>query len=403
MAIDFNVMKGGQFHNFFCHDQSKSIKRNLKGGKRVKKVISLLLVSVLAVGNVGFAATAPKTTPKVVAPVVQEVTKTGIVVGFTDMTMTVKEIGKNVTYKLDAKTKVVSLGMEAMFADVIAKGMKVTFKAKGNVLTFVDVPVLGQQTQGKVMPITVVDTRVNVTDDSVPPVDSATTKYTTTDKGVVSSTDFALDEKKTKLTIGLYVVVPESIKLTVGDRTIKVLTDAKAAFDAKVDNDEAKYAFEKNSASITLEKALTADEEKSLKLSYDKKEFIVKAVETSSYTPSIDIIIELNGKPTTMVNALDKGNFSFISTNVAGEIIYMNSFYKELLVKVVKADNKKISFYVEKAGRIMFYDTVELDPSVSIFGADGVELKASDLKPYTEIELTVDPAFGYKATLIQVK
>lgn len=84
----------------------------------MRKVLPIVLTLVLAVGNAGFAATAPTATKAVAMA-----SKTAVVQNYTENTVTVKEAGKPVTYAVNASTHVTSAGAEATFADVVKKGL----------------------------------------------------------------------------------------------------------------------------------------------------------------------------------------------------------------------------------------------------------------------------------------
>lgn len=243
----------------------------------MRKVLPIVLTLVLAVGNAGFAATAPTATKAVAMA-----SKTAVVQNYTENTVTVKEAGKPVTYAVNASTHVTSAGAEATFADVVKKGLVVTYSAKAGVLTHIEIPGVGIETQGTITTsaeisaagymvkynLNAVDVRVNTSDSNIIPADTATTKFKAVVIGEEADDTFVDGANAKTIDIGDLDIVAGSLKVTSGSKTWKVLETGD--FNAGVVGDEVKITKTKTFTSLVFEADLTKEERAGLKVNFKK-------------------------------------------------------------------------------------------------------------------------------------
>lgn len=370
----------------------------------MKKVLPIVLSLVLAVGNVSFAAAAPTT---MAAPA----EKQAIVLKYTDTSVTVLENGKEVTYKLDAKTHVTTAGGEGTYADLIKKGLTVTFASKSGLLSHIEIPGIGIQTQGVVSTkavvselgymldntLVVVDTRVNTTDSNLPLTNTATTIFTSKAMGEEADDSFVNGADEKTLDIGDVDLVAGSLTVTAGTTTFKVLETGD--FSAATVGDEVKITKTKTFTSLVFEAPLTAEQKAALKISYKKVMKEITAAETTVMPISNNVVIELNGKAAPFVL---EGTSAFVTTDLAGNAIYIDSFYKNQTVKYLGAKGSKAVLGIMKDGVQIATDLVEVSKDATVLNAAGVEIDFRTIKSGTMVTLTTDPDSGYKIVELTV-
>lgn len=372
----------------------------------MKKVLPIVLSLVLAVGNVSFAAATPTT---MAAPAEKE----AIVLKYTDTSVTVLENGKEVTYKLDAKTHVTTAGGEGNYSDLIKKGLTVTFMAKSGLVSHIDIPGIGIQTKGVLSTIPViselgymldntlmvVDTRINTSDTNVDLTNPANTILTSKVIGeeVDDSIATGVDEKT--FDIGDVDVVAGSLVVTAGTKTFKVITSGE--FDSTVVGDEVKLAklTTKTYTSIVFEAPLTAEQKAALKVSYKKVIREIRADETAILPISNNVVIELNGKSSPFVL---EGTSAFVTTDLAGNAIYIDSFYNNQTVKYLGAKGSKLVLGIMKDGVQVATELVEISKDAMVTSETGAEIDFRTMKSGTMIKITTDPDTGYKIVELTV-
>lgn len=375
----------------------------------MRKVLPIVLTLVLAVGNVGFAATAPTTTA---TKAVAMASKTAVVQNFTENTVTVKEAGKQVTYAVNASTHVTSAGGEVSFADVIKKGLAVTYSAKAGVITHIEIPGVGIQTQGTISAVAdistngflvnynlkAVDVRVNTSDSNIVPANTATTTFKAAVIGEEEDDTFVDGKDAKTIDIGDLDVVPGSLKVTSGSKTWRVLEDSD--FSASTVGDEVKVVKTKTFTSLQFEADLTKEERAGLKVTFKKVMRELTAAETTVMPISADAIIELNGKPMAVV--LD-GVSAFVTTDLAGNVIYVDSFYKDQAMKFLGTKGTKALVGLVKDGKVIVTELVDVAPGATLLNVDGSEITLRDIKAGSNVKLTTDPDSGYKIVEMSVQ
>lgn len=373
----------------------------------MRKVLPIVLTLVLAVGNAGFAATAPTPTKAVVMA-----SKTAVVQNFTENTVTVKEAGKNVTYAVNANTHVTSAGAEATFADVVKKGLVVTYSAKAGVLTHIEIPGVGIETQGTINTgveisasgfmlkynLTAVDVRVNTSDSNIIPADNATTKFKAVVTGEEEDDTFVDGADAKTIDIGDLDIVAGSLKVTSGTKTWKVAETG--TFDAAVVGDEVKITKTKTFTSLVFEADLTKEERANLKVNFKKVMREITASESTVMPISTDAVIEFNGKTMPMVI---EGSSAFVTTDLAGNVIYIDGFYKGQLVKFLGAKGNKAVIAIMQDGKTVMTDVIEVAADATVLSAEGAEIDFHNIKSGAMVKVTTDPDSGYKVVEMNVQ
>lgn len=374
----------------------------------MKKAVSLLLAAALVLGN-GFSVSAAVKTkavqPKAVKPVMKEVSGEGVIKAFDEKSITLIVGGKSVTYTVDDGTKVHFMEEEAYHLDVVKKGLKVQFKALGDRLTHMEVPDEGLQSQG-VLGLHISDTRENITDSPIVPAASPVLAVVHKEAGEETDTSYVYKDTKT-LNIGDVVIVPDSLSVSLNGKQLKVI-EGKTEFDKSVEGDEVKLVLNKTFYSLEFEKpfaekAPTQEElEKMLKVTYRKKIFYLTTTEITNFPINEDVYVELNGQETSFIKALNRGTYAFIRTNLDGEIIYIDAFYKDLVCRVDKIEYDKITFSVVRNEKTAFTDTLRIAYSATIRDEKGASLDYTKIQPGTMIKISVDPYENYKIIDIAV-
>lgn len=373
----------------------------------MRKVLPIVLTLVLAVGNAGFAATAPTATKAVAMA-----SKTAVVQNYTENTVTVKEAGKPVTYAVNASTHVTSAGAEATFADVVKKGLVVTYSAKAGVLTHIEIPGVGIETQGTITTsaeisaagymvkynLNAVDVRVNTSDSNIIPADTATTKFKAVVIGEEADDTFVDGANAKTIDIGDLDIVAGSLKVTSGSKTWKVLETGD--FNAGVVGDEVKITKTKTFTSLVFEADLTKEERAGLKVNFKKVMREITAAETTVMPVSPDVVVEFNGKT---IPAIIEGSSAFVTTDLAGKVIYVDGFYKGQLVKFLGAVGNKAVVSILQDGKVVMTDMIEVAADATVLAADGSEIDFHSIKSGSLVKLSSDPETGYKVVEMNVQ
>jgi hypothetical protein len=385
----------------------------------VKKAVSLLFAMIFVFGMIfgTSALSAPKPTEK---------SGTGIVKTFTDKSLTVVENGKVNTYTITNATKVIQQYNPASFTDVIKKGLLVTFKASGNVITYIDIPVMGSENQGD-LKIKAVDINVANTDSNiaVPPVNITSARnQTRKESGEEEATGFCYGNdgnmnmytgEADSVSLGAYEIIPGSVKATLDGKELKVI-EGTAEFDKKAVDDEAKLVLDAENGNIwklKFEKNLYEDEtkysiedlESRLQVSYKKKLFDITTYEITDFPFSEAVIVELNGKEVPLVRALNRSTYSLFTTNTDGEVVYVNSYYRNLQCRIDSIKGNvitisKMSNPEDPNSRVLWSDTLTISPNVLVLDPNSAPIEVTSLKTKDIIKLTVDPYDGYKVSEI---
>lgn len=379
----------------------------------MRKVLPIVMTLVLALSNLGFAATAPAKAPMVPAkaPMATEVSKAAIVQSFTATTVTVLEKGKLVTYALNGNTHVTSAGIEGSYADLIKKGLTVSFKAKAGMISHIEIPGIGIQTQGTLASnptisafgfllsnnINVVDVRANTTDSNIVPANTASTTFKAEVSGEEADDAFVVAADGKTADIGDLDVVPGSMKVTVDGKALTVLVTGE--FNAATAGDEVKLVKTKTFTSLAFETPLTAAQQKTMTVAFKKVMRNLTATETTTIPLSEDAIIEFNGKK---VPFIIEGASSFVTTDLAGSAIYVDSYYKNQVVKFIGAKGNKIVVAMVKDGVQVFTDLVEVTADATVGDINGDPIDFHLIKSGSMVNLTVDPDMGYKAVELYV-
>lgn len=398
----------------------------------MKKLASLLLSVCFLVGLNGNALAATKTTTKkpVVKPV--ELKATGVIKNYNSKSVVINVAGKDTTFQLTASTKVTQYGDSVLFADVVRKGLKVSFKymSNNNALTAIEIPGFGSENQGD-LKLKSVDINVALTDSTIPvSAPKVTPSFFSSSRSQVreaageeesdsyvfsNDPDSGYGSGLDVVDLGLIDVVPESIKITLDGKEIKVLTDAKAEFDNKVVGDEAKFFVNEDGiAQIKFEVKLYEDAknytiedlEKRLQISFKKKMYKITTYEITDFPFSEDVVCELNGKPVSLAKALNRSNYSNFTTNLDGEIIYVDAFYKALTCKVVSIKGNAITIAklvndADPASQVKWTETLTLSTGLTVQDSNGTPISLENVKAGDMIKVTVEAADGYKVNLIE--
>lgn len=371
----------------------------------MRKFICLLLVVLMLLSMVVLAESSDKT---------------GVIKSFSEESITLVVNGKDETYKIDNNTKVMRIDQEMDLMDIAKKGLKATFRASKDKLTYINIANMGAEIQGAPR-IAVSDLRINTTDSpttskETSSIDSATNEVLTHNSIVVKplpdvdDTTFTAGDdmgyEPNEADLGDKEVIPGSLEVTLDGKKLKVI-DAETEFDAAVIGDEVKFARDGLSNMLTFEAPILdketfdyEDVEKVLKVSYKKKMFEIYTTETNFLPVNGDAIIELNGKVVPFSKALAMSNASLVRTNPEGELIHLDTFYKDVTARFVSANNNQITVNIIKFGDIVGQDMLTLAEGVTISDKDGSPIELSDLKPDNNIYVTTEPGENYQVTSI---
>jgi hypothetical protein len=386
----------------------------------MKKVLSSLLMLVLAICFVAYPIVGAASTQKKAQPVkeVESALKKGIIVDFGSNYVVIKEAGKNQRYSVNNKTKVYYLGNLSDIMEVAKKGLKVSFKVwlKNNVpqyLTYLEIPAAGLEGQG-IIGVSLIDFRTNISDDSTPPslaapsIDDRTQLVNgnvvkTTDLNPELETQFQFVDSK-KLRLGSITVIPGTLNVKVEGKEYKLI-DEKEEFTA---DDQYKMVVSKGVTDLIFKADLPAknqsEAETKVEVSYNKKVYEIKTAEINSFPIHEDVYVELNGKETSLAKALYRGTYFYTLANDNGEIVYINAFYKdaEAVVRSIKGNIMEVTLI--KYGKAAFVDTVIIEDWANISDSTGDVLNLKDLRAGDKIKFSVDPDSGYKVVdIIKIK
>ena len=355
-------------------------------------------------------------------PVAAAVTadKQGVIMAVSEKSITLGVGGKNYTYSIDSKTEVKRVDQDVVLMDVAKKGIKVAFRTSGSKLTYINIPNIGAEMQG-VARIAVADVRVNPTDSALSAdattatVDPVTGDVTQTTVTRVKKLDFEncdefVYDDETNLTLGDLVIDLPSVKVTLNDKALKVITDGKTEFDPAGVGDEVKLVATKTMYTMVFEAAITnnkeavqADIEKILKVTYKKQAFVITTTETNYLAVDSEAVVELNGKVVALDKAMNMGNYWFVRTNPAGDVIHADSFYRDVEAVFTGLSKTQIKVNIMKYGKVVGSDILTPSAGLTILAADGKEITVKDLKVNDKLTITTEPADGYKVTFIQKK
>lgn len=353
----------------------------------MKRVLSIVLTLLLIVGGMGFAATSAA------------MTKSGMVKDFTETSVTVLEDGKVVTYKVNDGTKVTSNGGDADFAGTINKGVVITYKASKGMLIQADIPPYGLQTQGEIMAnpqvsqygfltalnLQSVDTRVNTTDSFSIPKDSATTKFSAVVVGEEADEGGLVRVSDTEYNFPEAEIIASSVKVTFDGKAMATPADYKVTKEANA------------AGKIVFVKPIVAADFAKLKVEYNKSIREVTAKETSNFPYAKHMLIELNGKEIPMVV---NGANAFVNTNLAGEVVYINSYYKNQPMMFYGMSGTKMVVGLLQGDKVAMVERLTLSPEATVTNAEGDEVAINQLKGNTKILLTTDPDYGYEVVSV---
>lgn len=366
----------------------------------MKKLISLLTITVLIMGMVitvhGAAAV-----------------NTGIIKDFSEKSITLNVSGKDVTYSIDESTKVYKNDELVNILDAARKGLKVEFKNSGNKATEIKIPNFGFENSGT-LAFNLIDIRENMTDSSEKSGetknDMRETRVKFEEAGDEESGRIAYWGELNKVVLGNITIVPGTLKVTLHGKELKII-DGKAEFDAAAAGDEVKLAtqeddptcweliFEKD---LSEEKSITQEQiQEFLSVTYKVKLYKQTTTDIYNFPISENVVVELNGKPATLIKALNWSTYSYITTNTDGEIVYIDAIYNDFNCVVDSVKDNKVNVSVVRNGKTALSDTLELSPGVTVYAADGSVIDIGVLKAKDEIKLSVNPFDAYKVNVIE--
>lgn len=358
----------------------------------MKKVISFIIstIMILAMAYSAIAA----------APAV--VSKTGIVKGFTEASVTLGIDGVNTIYKIEKDTKVTLSTIPTPIMEAAKKGVKANIKLSGTKLLEIDFGEIGEQQQGA-MELTTTYTRV-MTSDTNTEVTFANSKKE--EAGEEEDNVFGYDpSERNKVTIGSVAVIPETLKVVLNGKELKVVKeDGKLDSTTKGDevqivkdsddNDRLYLQFE---VDLTEDATLVQEDiEKILTVTYKKKIFKITTNEIFKYCVDENVYVEVNGKESTLPKALNRSTYAYLVLSPLGNIIYIDSFYKDLQCTVKSISGDTLNISVAAKGRTPFTDTLKISEALTVQAEKGDALSLSDIKAGDTILVTVDPYENYK-------
>lgn len=359
----------------------------------MKKVLAFLLVLLLVLGA-GFTVWAQG-----------ENLKSGIIIGFTDSSVTLKTDGKMLTYQVTPDTKVIQNDMDASLGDVAKKGLKISFKDNAGTITYMDVPSAGIESIGTIgkletmngkLWMTIKEVRENTTDSSL----------VATSKDAVKIGEEADDAYQYKslsiVNLGDLTIVPKTMKVMIAGKELKVLEKGEA-FSSSVVGDEVKLVLNKTFYSLEFEKpfdaAVTDADQlaKVLSISFKKVMYKLTTTELNAYSVSDEVVAELNGKLNDFNKVCGKAGEVAIRTNADGEIVYIDGYYKNFEARVSSFDNNIMKIYVQRNGKVVYNDEITVSDAANFYDQYGRVIDASEIYKDCFVEITVDPYDGYKA------
>ena len=366
----------------------------------MKKVISLFIMAVLIMGMVISVNAAPEFS-------------TGVLKNFSEKSITLNVNGKEITYTIDANTKVYKNDILVNIMDEARKGMTIEYKNSGNKATEIKVPNFGFENSGK-LAFSLIDIRENTTDSSrqsrESKSDTKETRINFEEIGEEESNRIAYWGELNKIVLGNITLVPDTLKVMLNGTALKII-DANTEFNAAVVGDEVKLTtqtddptclellFEKNFSEDT---GITQDKlEEILSVTYKVKMYKQITTDIYNFPISENVVVDLNGKPSTLIKALNWSTSSYITTNTDGEVIFIDAVFDNFKCIVDGVENDKISVSVVRNNKVAMTDTLELSPGVTVYAADGSAIDITALKAKDEIKLSVNPFDAYKVNVIE--
>ncbi len=362
----------------------------------MKKVISFVIATIMILG---MAYSAIAATPAAV-------TKTGIVKGFTEAAVTLGIGGVNITYKIEKNTKITLSTIPTPIMEAAKKGAKANITLSGTKLIAIDFGEIGEQQQGA-MELTTTYTRSMTSDTNT----DVTFKNSTKEEiGEEEDSVFGYDpSERNKVTIGSVAIIPETLKVVLNGKELKVVKE-DGKLDPTTKGDEVqiiKDPDDNNRLYLQFEADLTEDAtlgqediEKILSVTYKKKIFKLTTAEIFKYSVDEDVYVEVNGKESTLPKALNRSSYAYLVLSPLGNIIYIDSFYKDLESSVKSISGDTLNIGVAAKGRTPFTDTLKISEAVTVQAEKGDALEMSDIKAGDTILVTVDPYEDYKVISI---
>lgn len=366
----------------------------------MKKVISLLTIAVLIMGMVISVHAAPAA-------------KAGVIKNFSEKSITLNVNGKDVTYSIDKSTKVYKNDEMVDILDAARKGLMVEFKSSGSKAIEIKVPNFGFENSGT-LALNLIDIRENMTDSSEKSGetknDMRETRIKFEEAGEEESSRIAYWGELNKIVLGNITIVPGTLKVVLHGKELKIV-DAKAEFDAAAAGDEVKLVTQEDDPTcweLIFEKNLSEDSgitqeqiQEFLSVTYKVKLYKQTTTDIYNFPISENVVVELNGKPATLIKALNWSTSSYITTNTDGEVVYIDAIYKDFKCVVDSVKDNKINVSVIRNGKTALNDTLELSPGVTVYAADGSVIDINALKAKDEIKLSVNPFDAYKVNIIE--
>lgn len=363
----------------------------------MKKLSAFLIVLVLVFGTMLSVAAQG------------ENSGSGIILGFTDTSVDLKVGGKLVNYKISPVAKVIQNDMEANFADIAKKGLKIGFKENAGLITYMDIPSSGIESIGIIdkvasqngqLMLAIKEVRENTTDSSLVATSKDAVKIGEEDDDAYQYKSLSV------VNLGDITIVPNTMKVKVDGKELKVLEKGEAFTSAAI-GDEVKLMLNKTFYSLEFEKAFSdavTDAEqlaKVLTISFKKAMYKLTTTELNSYPVSEEVVTELNGKLTSFVDTLAKSREAEVRTNADGEIVYIGGYYKNFVAQVLSIDNNVMNIYVRKNGKVILTEAIEISGAANFISPSGGVIEAKDIYKDCFVEITVDPYDSYRVINVQ--
>lgn len=353
----------------------------------MRKIASLLMVLILMIALLSVGCTS-------------NAIQTGIIKSFDDKKITISSDDKVSTFNISEASKITQQGNPVNYNEAMRKGIKVDYKLSGKDILQMDLSQVGEETAGNIE-FSVVSSRAMFSESPTPP--KANDGEIVNIKEIGEEEDSSYGVYKGTVELGEIALVPGTLEVTFGGKSLKVLEGA-VEYNKSIPDDEVKVIDDSGFIMLEFEKTpqeYYIDEfQKTLELKYKKKQFEVVTTEVSNLSFNENVTTTLNGVEVPFLKAMNRGNYFYTVSNIDGEVVFLDAFYKELECTVNSVNEEKLGITVLRNGKEIFKDEINIVKDTVITDSNNKLLKLDGIKVADKLKISVAPEKSYKVISI---